>query len=194
MLYLPRPWKLTRIFERRFVAWALFRDDVQQHRHVLRLQELEGLDQQVHIVAIDRAIVAHAELFKNHPRGRRGLLACGEHDALGALFNFASKMAHAFASDLLQERRRALMQGGVGRVGGDVGEVFRDGTDVLVDLPLVVVQHHNQLLRAATLFSASKVGPQVKAASPATQMTCSSVPFKSRAAAMPSAALSAVPA
>jgi hypothetical protein len=34
---------------------------------------------------------------------------------------------------------------------------------------------------AATLFIASNTGPQVKAASPATQTTCSSVPLRSRA-------------
>lgn len=52
----------------------------------------------------------------------------------------------------------------------------------------------NFLVEAAMLLRASKVGPQVKAASPATQTTLSSVPLRSRATAKPRAALTAVPA
>ena len=46
----------------------------------------------------------------------------------------------------------------------------------------------------AMLLSASKVGPQVKAASPARAITCSLEPRRSRAVAIPSAADKAVPA
>ena len=69
-------------------------------------------------------------------------------------------------------------------------EVAGDGADVLVDGPLVVVEHDDEAAWScpAMLLSASKVGPQVKAASPATQTTCSSSPARSRAAAMPRAA------
>ena len=52
----------------------------------------------------------------------------------------------------------------------------------------------SRLVLETTLLSASMVMPQVKAASPHTATTCSPVPRRSRATAMPSAALSAVPA
>lgn len=51
-----------------------------------------------------------------------------------------------------------------------------------------------RFVEETTLLRASRVMPQVKAASPQTATTCSCEPRRSRAVAMPSAAESAVPA
>ena len=60
--------KLVRLGDGRLVAFALFGQDVEQHRLVLRLQKLEGLDEQRDIVPVDRAVIAQAELFEDDAR------------------------------------------------------------------------------------------------------------------------------
>ena len=52
----------------------------------------------------------------------------------------------------------------------------------------------SRLVEDTTLFNASRVMPQVNAASPQIATTCSPLPRRSRAVAMPSAADNAVPA
>ena len=141
--------ELARIFERGFVATALLRDDVQEHGLVAVLEELEGLDQQRQIVAVNRAVVTHAEFLKDHRGGGRWLLGGGKDEALGALFHLAGEATDDLAAELLDELRRLQMQGGVGRMGGHVVEVLRDGAHVAVDGPLVVVEHDDELLGVA---------------------------------------------
>jgi hypothetical protein len=73
------------IFERRFVAAALLRDDVEDDGLVLRLEKLEGLDEQREVVTVDGAVVADAELIKEQAAIRRRL-ALRQEDALGVVF------------------------------------------------------------------------------------------------------------
>ena len=67
-MYLPRPWNLSGLLERRLVAFAFLREDVQQDRLVLRLEKLEGPDEQRNVVPVDRAVVAQAEFLEDDAR------------------------------------------------------------------------------------------------------------------------------
>ena len=50
--------------ERRLKAAALLREHVQQHGVIEGLEELEGLDEQGKVVAVDGAEILQAELLK----------------------------------------------------------------------------------------------------------------------------------
>ena len=133
---------------RRLVALALFREDVQEHRLVLRLQELEGLDEQRNVVAIDRAVIAQAEFLEDDAR---------QEQVFHALLDLVREVAACALPAIASTKRRGLfVQVRVGRIRGDVVQVAGDGADVLGDRPLVVVETTmKRLVCAATLFSAS---------------------------------------
>ncbi len=136
--------EFARISQRGFVAAALLRDDVQNDRLGLRLEKLKGLDEQAHVMTIDWPIISEAEFLEDHRgRGRR-LLGSSQHEALGALLHLAGETTHSLAGDLFKNLRRLLMQRSISRMRGDMIEVFRDGADVAVNAPLVVVEHHDK--------------------------------------------------
>ena len=60
-------------------ALALLRDDVQEERVVVVLGEIEGLDEQRQVVAVDRAVIGKAHILENEagamPVERRPLTA-----------------------------------------------------------------------------------------------------------------------
>ena len=153
---------------------------------MLGLEELEGLDEQLGVVPVDRAVVAQAEVFEHDAR---------EQHVLHARLDLLRDLLGKFAAEHLDEMRRLLVQVRVGRMGGDLVEVRRDGAHVLGDGPFVVVEHDDEFLRGLGHVVQRLVAHAAgEAASPAMQTTCSSEPRRSRPTAMPSAALSAVPA
>ena len=104
--------ELAGIVEGGLVAAALLGDDVEDDRLVLRLQELEGLDEQRQVVAVDRAVVAEAELLEAGRSGRAGSWRWSS--------TLWASVAGGLAGDLLDElRRRCHADAGVGRVGRD---------------------------------------------------------------------------
>ena len=129
--------EFVRLVEGRLVALALFREDVEQDRLVLRLQELEGPDEQRDVVAVDRAVVAEAELLEDDAR---------QEQVLHAFLDLVRELQHALAADRLDKAAGLFVQVRVGRMGGDVVEVGRDGADVLGDRPLVVVEDDDEAL------------------------------------------------
>ncbi len=133
----PKAVELLLAFDRRLKAAALLRDRVQDHRLVLRLEELEGLDQQRQIVAVDGAEVAEAELLEDH---------AAADESLGCLLRLARNVPRSFAAEAFEQTGGAIMQADVGGVGGDLVEVLGDGADVLVDGPLVVVEDDDHAL------------------------------------------------
>ena len=118
-------------------AAALLREDVQQHGVVERLEELEGLDQQGQVVAVDGAEVFEAELLKEDG---------GPQHALGCFFGAADNLDGGLAAEALDESRGLVVQMLVVLVGDDAMEVAGDGADVAVDGPLVVVEDDDQAL------------------------------------------------
>ena len=50
----------------RLITAAFFGDDVQDHRFVLVLQEIEGFDKQFEIVTVDWPVVVDPELLEKH--------------------------------------------------------------------------------------------------------------------------------
>ena len=123
--------------ERGLKAAALLREDVQQDGVVEGLEELEGLNEQRKIVAVDGAEVLQAELLKEDG---------GPQHAFGGLFGAAHHFDGGLAAEALDEARGAFVQVLVVLVGDDAVEVAGDGADVAVDGPLVVVEHDDQAL------------------------------------------------
>ena len=78
----------------RLVAFALFRQDVEQDRLVLLLQKFESADEQRNVVAIDRAVVAQAEFFEDHAR---------HEQVLHAFLDLVREVQRALAGDRLDE-------------------------------------------------------------------------------------------
>jgi len=116
-------------------ALAFLRQHVQEHRAALRLEKFEGLDQRGDVVAVDGAVVFQAEFFENHARPQ---------DALGSFLGFARHMQGGFSAKAFDELLGALVQVVEARVGDDFIEIAGDGADVLVDRPLVIVEHDDQ--------------------------------------------------
>ena len=129
--------KFVRLGDGRLVALALFREDVKQHRLVLRLEELEGPDEQRDVVPIDRAVIAEAEFFEDDAR---------QEEALHPFFDLVREVQHALAGDCLDKAAGFFVQVRIGRIGHDVVQVARDRADVLGDRPLVVVQDDDEAL------------------------------------------------
>ena len=87
---------------RRLVAFALFGDDVEEHRLVLVLQKLEGLDQQRDVVAIDRTVIAQAEFLEDARSGTSRFFTPSS--------TLCAKCAARFADDLFDESARLVVQ------------------------------------------------------------------------------------
>ena len=88
-------------------------------------------------MAVDRAVVADAELVENDAR-REEVFQRG----LGLVREFA----RGFSADPFEELRRVLVQVRVGGVRDDAVEVIRHGADIFRDRPLVVIQNDDQAL------------------------------------------------
>ena len=132
--------KFVRLLDRRLVAFALLRQDVQQHRLVLFLEELERADEQRNIVPVDRAVVAQAELFEDHAR---------DDETLHAFFDFVREMRERSSGDGLDELARLVVKMGERRAGGDAVQITGDRADIAGDRPFVVVQDDDEFSSSA---------------------------------------------
>ena len=92
----PQAVKLLLAVERGLKAAALLREHVQQHRVVGSLEELEGLNQQGKVVAVDGAEVLQAELLKQDG---------GPEHAFGGFFGAAHHFDGGLAADALHDAR-----------------------------------------------------------------------------------------
>ena len=141
----PEAVEFAGIVEGRGVAAAFFGDDVQDHRLFLRLEELKGLNEQRDVVPVDGAVVADAEFVEERAAiGWR--LTLRQQDVFGVVFDLLNDAARVFAEHELEQLASFLMQVGVSGMRGDGIEVLRDGTNVAVDGPLVVVEHDDEAL------------------------------------------------
>ena len=98
-MYLPRPWNLSGCCDGRLVAFAFLGEDVQQHRLVLRLQKLEGPDEQRDVVPIDRAVVTQAEFFEDDAR---------HEQVLDAFFDLVRELHRRFFQRIASTKSRAF--------------------------------------------------------------------------------------
>ncbi len=83
--------------ERGLKAASLLREDVEQDGAIFFLEELEGLDQQRKIVAVDGAEVLQAELLKQNG---------GPEHALGGFFSAAHDFDCGLAAEALHQAVR----------------------------------------------------------------------------------------
>ena len=135
------PVEFVRVGEGGFVAAAFFGDDVEDDGFVLGFEELERLDEEREIVAIDGAVVAEPEFLEDD--GGEGWVR--EDEIFGAAFDASGHAADGFAGDFLDEGSCLLVEVGVGAVGRDGVEVLGDGADIFVDGPFVVVEDDDEL-------------------------------------------------
>src|SRR5258707_149346 len=113
--------EFVRLCQGRGVSFSLFREDMQDHRFVLRLEKLEGAIQWRDVVSIDGAVISQPEILEDHTWSK---------EVLDAGFDLVREVAGLLAREPLDELPRFLMQVGEGGVGNDAIEVFRDGTDI----------------------------------------------------------------
>ena len=106
---LAQPMELARIIQRRLVPTPLLRQDMQNHRLILRLQKLKRLGQEAHIMPVNRPVIPEPELLKKHtPRRRRATLR--QQQSLRTLLHLPRKPPRLLAQHKLHKMRRLLMQ------------------------------------------------------------------------------------
>src|SRR2546421_1327099 len=99
------------------------------------LKKFEGRDQVSEVVAVERAIISKAELFKQN--------AWPKH-ALGGFFGFADDSPHFLAAVFLYQLSGASPKMSVHFVGGNLVEVSGNRADVLINRPLVIIEDDDQ--------------------------------------------------
>ena len=88
-------------------------------------------------MAVDGAVIAQAQLFENH---------AGQQHALGGFFGAPRHAQRTGPAQFLHYLARSVVQAGIRRAGDDAVQIAGDGAHILIDRPLVVVQHHHQAL------------------------------------------------
>ncbi len=86
--------ELLLLIEGGLVALPLLGENVQQDGPVLGLEEVEGLDEQGEIMAVDRAIVFEPEFLEKHG---------GPKHSLGGFLSLAGDLGDGLASEALQQ-------------------------------------------------------------------------------------------
>ena len=118
------------------VALALLGEHVHDHGAVGLFGELEVLDQQRDVVAVDRAEVAQAVFFEQ----RRF-----DEEVLRLAFPFHPDLVQALAArGAAEELLDVVVDPVVGGVGRELVEVLRHRADVAGDRPLVVVEDDDE--------------------------------------------------
>ena len=125
--------KLFLLLQGGLKPFAFLGKHMQQDRSLLGLQKLESFDQRRDVMAVNRTVVLQAQFFKNHARP--------EH-ALGSFFRLPGHQQRLFAAHLLDESSRLFMQMIVLRIGDDLMKITGDRAYVLIDGPLIVIQHN----------------------------------------------------
>ena len=116
------------------VSLALARDHVQELRALERLQVLQGGDQRVEVMAVDRANVVEAELLEHRAR----------HDhALGVLLELLGKLENG--REVLQDILARLLGGGIEAPAHQPRQVAVQRSHCRRDRHVVVVEDDQQL-------------------------------------------------
>ena len=88
-------------------------------------------------MAIDRAVVADAEIIENH---------AWRDEALQSCFRLVSELACGFAADPLEEPSGVFMEVRVGGIGHQAVQVIRNGAHIFGNRPFVVVENDDEAL------------------------------------------------
>ena len=86
-------------------------------------------------MTIDGAEIPHAEFLEQHVL---------EQQVFGPFLHPVGEGAGRLAGDFLNKLRGLPADGGIGGVGLERVEIAGDGSDILVDGPLVVVEHDDE--------------------------------------------------
>ena len=156
-----QPVEFLRILQRRFVALALLGQHMDDHGLIAGLGELQGAHQQRDIMPIDRSQVTQTEFFKQQRasvtttaiRIDRVISRLQDErvgDPLEGLLGLGTQHGHLFtAGQPLEPVVEIAGQPVVAGAGREFTQVFGDGTDVLGDGPLIVIENANELLGRA---------------------------------------------
>ena len=127
------------------IAAAFFRDDVEQDRAlIVRIAQVaQDGDKLVHVMAVNGADIVETELFKQRA-------ACDHatgifFSALGRPLDLAGQALGNLASQVTQTEELARRH--------QAGQVVRHRTHRWCDRHFIVVQHHDQAVRARTCNS-----------------------------------------
>ena len=116
--------KFIRLFDRRFVAFAFFGQNVQQHRLVLGFQEFKRADQKRDVVSVDRSVVAQSQLLEDHAR---------DNQTFDAFLDLVRELHARFAENPFNEIPRFVVQVRVSLARYDPVKVIRNRTDIFRD-------------------------------------------------------------
>ena len=130
--------EFVRLRQRRSVALPLLGETVEDDRLFLGFEELKGTDQKRYVMTVNRALIAQAEILKDHS---------GQQDLLHSGLYLVGEMPCRLASDPFDELRRLIMEMGIGWAGGDAVEMLGNGTGILGNRPFVVVENHDEFFR-----------------------------------------------
>src|ERR1700730_11448857 len=97
--------ELVRLCDGRGVTFTLLCYDMKENRLILFLQKFERLNQQRNIVAVNRSIIAQAQVLKNN---------AGKDKMFHSFLNLMYELVGIFAADNLDELRRFFVQVAVG--------------------------------------------------------------------------------
>ena len=149
--------KFLRLLQCGVVAFAFFREHMQHHGMIAVLCVLKALHHQREVMSVQWSEIANTKLLENHTAGRaaaavyqhRRFMAKRAARDLGLERAFRA-VAQAYGKvsfrQLLHQFRQVIMQPVVAGVGDNFIEVLRDGTDVFVDAPLVIIEDADEFL------------------------------------------------
>jgi hypothetical protein len=120
----PQTVELLLTVQRWLVAASLLGKNVKDYRPVFSLEELEGLNQQGQVVAVDGAVVLQAKLLEEDG---------GPEHALGSFFGTARQGDGGFAAKPLHDATSRIVQILVVLIGHDSVEVASDGPHIPVN-------------------------------------------------------------
>ena len=127
-----------RILHRRLIAQSFFRNDMEQHRPLHFQHIVQGGQQMLEVVSVNRPHIPEPKLFKEQPWKDR---------SLGQLFSPAGPLLHVLPDmgNLPQQLPRFLTHLGIKLTGESPVQIGGDGSNVLRDGHLIVVQDDQEV-------------------------------------------------
>ena len=122
---------------RRLISLPFCCHHVKDDWEILGLQKFKHFDQVRDVVAIDWPVIRHPELFEND---------AWENHPLYMLFGPTGDLERFRSSQLLNKVSSPFVKVDKPGIGRDLVQIPCDGSDVLVDRPLIVVQDRDQSL------------------------------------------------
>jgi len=106
---------------------------------VFFLQVFEAFNDRGEVMSIDGAVITKSKFFKKD---------IGDEHVFSIALDFVSKFTGIWACHFFDDVSSSFADPVVGRVGLQGVKVFREGADIFVDRPFVVVEDDNTTLRS----------------------------------------------